>query len=90
MRGLASSTATTTQTDILAERTAEMALVWQCDRCDKVSDLGTPEDMPDDWATFKMPVRGSEGRRSYMEATLCTECDDSLYDWFHSAAHTGS
>ncbi len=60
-----------------------MAQVWQCDRCDVVSRNGDVDDPPEDWVTRSMPVRGSEGARSSMDAHLCAECDDSLYDWFY-------
>lgn len=61
-----------------------MALVWRCDRCHAVSIDGTVDDPPDGWEQRSMPVRGSEGARSSMAQTLCGECDDALYAWFHS------
>ena len=61
-----------------------MALVWQCDRCDKVSDMGDVDDPPEGWERRTVPVRGSEGARSSAELVICAECDDSLYQWLHN------
>jgi hypothetical protein len=58
-----------------------MALVWQCDRCDKVSNAGDVDDPPDNWVHRTVPVRGSTGAKSSREAVLCPDCDDSLYAW---------
>jgi len=58
-----------------------MALVWQCDRCTRISNGGNVDDPPDNWRQFDAPVRGSEGARSTRVVTICGECDDLLYDW---------
>lgn len=63
-----------------------MAQVWQCDRCDKVDDTGNVDDPPDTFERRSMPVRGSEGARSSMDAVICQECDDSLYEWFRAVS----
>lgn len=63
-----------------------MALVWRCDRCKVVSNLGDVDDPPDGWERRVLPVRGSEGARSDGAYTLCGECDDALYAWFYDPA----
>lgn len=61
-----------------------MALVWRCDRCQRVSGMGDVDDPPEDWERRSMPVRGSQGARSNGEVVLCEECDDDLYRWLHT------
>lgn len=61
-----------------------MALVWQCDHCEVVSNNGNVDDPPDEWVTRSLPVRGSQGARSSMDATLCAYCDDALYEWLRA------
>lgn len=65
-----------------------MALVWQCDRCYVSSRNGNIDDPPEGWVFRAMPVRGSEGARSSMDVTLCSSCDDSLYEWLHEQRTT--
>jgi len=61
-----------------------MALVWRCDRCKKIGEMGSSaDDPPEDWENRNMPVRGSQGARSNSTYLLCNECDDSLYKWLH-------
>lgn len=60
-----------------------MAQVWMCDRCSKISRNGDVDDPPEEWNNYDMPVRGSEGARSRGVVTICSTCDDSLYEWLH-------
>lgn len=65
-----------------------MARVWMCDRCDKVSRSGDDDDPPEEWNNYDLPVRGSTGARSRMVRTICSTCDDSLYEWLTSGGET--
>jgi hypothetical protein len=65
-----------------------MSLVWRCDRCKAISDMGNVDDPPEDWERRVLPVRGSQGARSDAGYTLCRECDDDLYRWFHEPPTT--
>lgn len=67
-----------------------MALVWRCDRCHEVSDMGDAETMPETWERRVLPVRGSQGARSDGAYSLCGECDDGLYAWFHTPSNGSS
>lgn len=60
-----------------------MSLVWQCDRCRRVSGMGDSTDPPEDWHRVDMPCRGSQGAKSRQTLVLCAECDDDLYGWLH-------